>query len=362
MQTKIKTLTTINGSVFDTPSQINVDRSEDIPTCELTFPRRIGSRFRATKKDCIRVYVGIGSMPTILDTPIFSGYVEHERGYDETILKLIGIQGRCHKEQMVVDKNNNYDGSEISTVILSVLKSVNELQTAGIIQSKFFIQATNPQVKVPKDTHYDRGTTKWEFIRDLTDMTKDQYNMNTRNYALFVVGDNFYFRKEPRRFLDAPHIIIPYGSGLIDFEETDEGSDTINRITVIGKDKVKATYTNLHRLRTDGLREGQPINDDSIKNAGEGYDVARLFVQSRLFDTHSLTIESLSLLHAIPGYSLVQLTGAPYGLSGKYIVSGVNINISSSNFYISGELNRHGETISDALSEALNLNNSIYPR
>jgi hypothetical protein len=362
MRTKIKVAITKNGVAFDTPSRVSINRSSNIPSCTIVFPRRIGSRFLATKNDCIRLYVGIGSAPNpATDFPVFTGFMESERGFDETEYELYGIMSRCMKEYVKVDDSNNYDGNEISTAILSVLKSINTLQRPGVIQSKFMVQKSDPTIKVPDGTRSDRGISKWELIRQFADMTKDERNMNIRNYALFEFGDDIYFRKEPDAINGLPHITMSYGTSLINFEETDKGNESINKIMVIGKDGVSSSFQNDHRINVDGLREGEPVNDNNITTAGVCNDIARLIVQSRLFDNYGITMESKSLLHAIPDCTLIQIVNAPYGLNGKYIVRESMINITPDSFDINAVVSKPTESVGDAIAKALGLNRDLYP-
>jgi hypothetical protein len=281
--------------------------------------------------------------------------MEYESGFGETDIQLYGIMGRAMKDFVIINDTYNFDRCETGNAIFTVLKTIDSLS-----YSKFAISQTSPPVLIPDDTRIDRGISKWDLIRQFTSMSKDVSNMRVRNYSLFEMGNDIYFRKEPDTINGHPDIILHYGKKLVDFSETNSDDPSINKIRVIGKD-VSAVFQNDCRIRVDGLREGEPINDNTILTTSECFDISRNAVQSGLFDNFGVEIESPALLNATPGASMVAIKDAPYGLNGNYILRELNMDISHDDITIRGVMDNPTKHLGDIISTLLGINRSIYP-
>jgi len=341
---------TKNGVAFDTPSELTIKDEGEIPTCSLTFPAGMNSRYKVLKKDILRVSIGLDAAP---DFPQFTGHLDFDSSKFSTALDLQGSLNRGINDNIIVNDYSNFDGQNIEDAIRAVFEQISELAWMTPL-----IEQTNPSVKVPNDIRFKNGIKKYDLMKQFREMAIDPLTSSIRGYTMFQHGDQFHFRKIPDPSVAPPSISLSYGDGLLNFEFDNNEDSGFNYARVKGKDGVISSYQNDHRIAVDGLKEMEIISDDTIPNAGESYEVARVNVLSSLFSKSALTINSHLLLDAIPNYTVVEITGAPYGLSDTYLVRSKNITIGEGMLNVQCRVTTPTDVLSDMVTQLLSLNRS----
>lgn len=349
---QVKVDVTVNGGGFDTPSSVEIDDDGEIPICNMVFPGGLRSRYKALKRDIVRVYVGLDEIP---DEATFTGYLREESGISETRMDLSGALYRGTRDFRRVTDYDNFDGQEIGNALRNIVSNTNGL---GFLS--FNIEQTSPIIQVPVDTRFDRGTDKHGLMREFRDLAVDARDpIHIGRYTFFTYGDTFYFRKIPNPKTANPSVTLTYGDSLISWNPESPGRPAINRSTVVGKDDVFGYYENAQRKLIDGLQEDDPISDDGVLSDGEGRETARVNVISNLFQELPLLIDSHLLIDAIPNATVVEITGAPYGLSDNYLVQSKSIGIGEGQFEVSCQVSTPIDVISEAITQVLGLNRDL---
>ena len=346
----VKIEVTLNGSGFDKPSEVKTQEGGEIPNCSLVFPAGMNSRYKILKRDIVRVYVGLDELP---DFPTFTGHVDSDGSKFSTSLDLQGSLNRAMNDQIIVNEYNNFDGLTIEDAIRKVFEDVSALSFMTP-----YLENTSPSVKVPKDIRFKTGTSKYNLMKQFRELAIDPLTSRILGYTFFQHGDSFQFRKIPDPNTASPSISLSYGDTLFNFEFDSNDNQGFNYARVIGKDGVIAEYQNDHRIAIDGLKEMEIISDETIPNAGQSYEVARVNVLSSLFTKTPLNLNSHLLLDAIPNYSVVQVTGAPYGLSDNYLVRTKNITVGEGMFDVQCQVTTPMDVFSNMITQLLSLNRS----
>lgn len=345
---KFKMDVTVNGSGFDNPSSINIDNEGELPTASMEFPEGAGSRYRIQKTDVVRVYIGLDAVP---EYATFTGYKDDERGLKGNEINLSGILKPAVRSFRTVDDNANFDGQEISCAIETIKQSISALSWVTT-----YFEKTSPVVCVPKDTRYPTGVSNYELIKLFRDMAIDPSDpIHIGRYTMFQHGDNLHFRKIPNPSTATPSITLSYGDSLLHAEQDSNESLSCNACRAYGKDGAYGYFANTHRVAVDGLREAQPVVDTTMLTDGECFETARATVLSNLQGGYGYTVRGHELLECIPNYSVIGITGAPYGLSDNYLLRSLHISAGKGQFDVSGNILTPSDVVSTALSQLLGL-------
>lgn len=349
----VKVDVTVNGSGFDIPSELVLEDDGEIPLCNLIFPGGIRSRYKLTMNDIIRVYIGLDELP---DHPTFTGYMASESGIRNTMMECYGSLYKANREFVRILDTDNLDGMEIGAAIRHLFSNVTELSWMSAQ-----IQDTNPSVYVPADDlRYEKGISIYELMKELRDIAVnnlDQFHLG--RYAFFQHGDVFYFRPIPDPQNSTAWVKIAYGDTLLDVNQEGQSSYASNKVKVIGDDDVYAEYQNDHRIDVDGLLEITPISDTSIKSNGDAFEIARSKVLKDMIPEVPLVIDSPLLLEQIPNASVIEITGAPYGLSDNYLLKSKTITISEGMFQVTGTVSTPVDVVSETIAQVLGLNRDL---
>lgn len=345
---EVKVEVTLNGAGFDTPSECSFEFGEEIPTASLTFPAGMNSRYKALKRDIIRVYVGLDE---VNEYPLFTGHLSQDPPERfSTKMDLVGSLNRAVHDKIFINSLNNFDGQTIENAIRTVFNDVSELSWMDV-----FVEETSPSVQVPKDTRFVKGTSKYDFMKQCREFAVDPIGSTINGYTMFQHGDGFYFRKIPNPDDVTASISLSYGDGLLNFEPGSNSELGFNYARVLGKDGVTGEYQNDHRIDIDGLKEMDILTDDDIPTAGEAYEIARANVLTSLFTKSPLNINSHLLLDAIPNQTVVAITGAPYGLSDNYLIKSKNVTIGQSMFDVQCQVTSPTDIVSNLLTQLLSI-------
>lgn len=347
----VKVEVTVNGSGFDTPSQTHYSNDGDIPTCNLVFPAGQNSRYKLTKKDIIRVFIGLDDIP---DYPQFTGHQRDEDGFRSTEMMLVGSLNRAVEDKIFVTDYDNFDGLEIGAAIKTVFSRVSELSWMTSL-----VESTNPHVIVPSGLRFREGISKYDLMKRFRELATDPTDpLEIGRSTMFQHGDYFHFRKIPNPDNVTPWVSLAYGDTLLDLDPESTIRFAFNKAKVIGKDGVEGIFQNDHRLTTDGLAEADTIKNDDILNANEAYELAVAKVMANI--TNQLGAEALSHLlnEVMPNFSPVEITGAPFGLSDKYLIRNLNMDITEASFDVNVKLDVPVDILSDALSQLLQVSGS----
>lgn len=349
----VKVDVTVDGSGFDNPTELTIEDDGEIPLCNMIFPGGVRSRYRIQGTDVVKVYIGLDELP---EYPTFVGYQVNESGLTEARMEFSGALFKATKDYRRVINTDNLDGYEIGAAIRKIFDSVNELSWLTPI-----IEKTNPAVYVPyDDIRYDKGISKHELMRDMRDIAVDALDpIHLGRYTFFVHGDSFYFRRVPDPKTSSAWLKIAYGDTLLSLEQDGGSGFGINRVTVIGKDDVFAEFENDNRVGVDGLLEESPINDSSILGDGDAYEIARAKVMESMIPEVPLMIASPLLLEGIPNITVLELTGAPYGLADNYLLKSKTISISEGMFEVMGTVSTPVDVVSEAIAQVLGLNRDL---
>lgn len=350
----VKVEVTINGSGFDTPSAVKIEKADDIPSCNMTFPGGTRSRYKVTKKDILKVYIGLDDVP---DHATFTGFQEDESGTRETKMELWGALHPATKEYTEVTDLDNFDGVEISNALESIKRDVTGLSTFTT-----YFEKTSPVIVVPNNFRFTKTISKYDLMKQLKDLAVDPLDpLDLRKYVLFDHDSALHFRKMPNPDDAEPSVQLAYGDSLLNAEQESTGRNRINKQRVIGNedDSVSATFSNAHRIATDGILEGDPIVDNTIPNNAEAFETARSTVLSKMIEPNGIEVRSHLLLDLIPNFSVIEITGAPYGLNDKYLLRSLDIDVRAGQFDVVGIVNTPSDVISDAFSQLLNLNRDL---
>lgn len=349
----VKVEITVNGGGFDNPSDIMIEDDGEIPFCNMMFPGGIRSRYKIKKSDLVRVYLGLDELP---DYPSFTGYQTSESGLRSTTMEFAGGLFRATRDYKKILDTDNYDGLEIGNAILNVLDSVS-----GLSWLTPRIQQTNPAVYIPADTiRYEKGISKYDLMKEFRDIAVDPLDaFHLGRYAFFIHGDIFYFRSVPDPKTAPAWLKIAYGDTLLDVNQEGSSSYVTNKITVIGDEGIKGDFQNDHRIEVDELLESPPINDNSIASNGQAYEIARSKVLAEMIPEVPLMISSPLLLEGIPNATVLELTGAPYGLSDNYLLKSKSISVGENMFEVSGTVSTPVDAVSEAIAQILGLNRDL---
>jgi len=347
-----KVQVTLNGSGFGKPSEVSYSNDGEISLCHLTYPAGLNNRFKALKSDIFRVYVGLDDYP---DIPQFTGHLVKESGINTTSMELVGSLNRAVNDKRFVNDYDNFDGQEIGTAIASVFSEVSELSWMTMMN-----EITDPVVTVPKGTRFTNGISKYDLMRTWRDMAVNPADpLHISRYTLFQHGDYYFFRKIPKPADTSPWAELAYGDTLLHMDPESSVRFAYNKAVVIGKDGVTGEFQNDHRIAVDGLAEADILSNSEIPNAGEAHDTARATVLSDMLDQTGLIVNSHLLLEMIPNVSVVEITGAPFGLSNKYLVRSINLHVSESGTFIAtAKVNIPVDALSNAMSQLLNVSGS----
>lgn len=349
----VKVEVTVNGSGFENPSELMIEDDGEIPLCNMMFPGGVRSRYRMTKKDLVRVYVGLDELP---DYPTFTGYQTAESGLTTTMMEFAGGLYRATKDYRRVTDTDNLDGYEISAAILKVFNDVD-----GLSWLTPLIERTNPAIyTLPGDIRYDKGISKYELMKELRDIAVNALSQtHLGRYAFFLHDNNFHFRTVPDPKNSTAWLKIAYGDTLLSLNQDSSSSYPVNKVSVIGKGDVYAEFQNDHRVNVDSLLEETPINDTSITGNGFAYEVARSKVMAEMIPEVPLMINSPLLLEGIPNATVVEITGAPYGLSDNYLLKSKSIGVSQGVFEVVGTVSTPVDIVSEVISQVLGLNRDL---
>ncbi len=337
---------TVNGNGFDTPSELKITNGGEIPTCTLTFPAGMNSRYKVLKRDIVRVYAGLDYVG---EYPVFTGHMDSDPAKFSTSLELQGSLNRAVNDKCFVNAFDNYEGQTVENAILTVFSQVSELAWMTP-----YLEATSPVNHIPKDIKFENGTSKFDLMKQFREFGFDPLTLS--KYTFFQHGDEFHFRKIPDPNTATPSITLPYGDKLLNFE-FDSGSDQgYNYSRVKGKDGFIGEYRNEHRIDVDSLKEMEIMVDDTIPNGGEAYEVARANVLTSLFTKMPLNINSHLLLEAIPNFTVIAITGAPFGLSDNYLIRTKNISIGEGMFDVQCQVTTPTDVFSNMVSQLLSIN------
>lgn len=339
---------TVDGSGFDTPSEITYTNEGEVPTCTLVFPAGLNSRYKVLKSNIVRVYVGLDDIP---DTPQFTGHMDEDGGKVATKLDLVGSLNRAVDDKRFVTDYDNFDGLEISDAILKVFEEVSELSFMTPL-----VEATSPTVVVPDGLRWENGISKYDLMKTFRDLGVDSTDpLKLGKYTFFQHGDFFHFRKIPDPSLTSPWVELAYGDTLLDYVPEASNRFSYNKSRVIGKDGATGEFENTHRIAIDGLSEADIISDENIPNGGEAYETARATVLSNMVNQTGLQANSHLLLEMMPNFAVIEVTGAPYGLSDKYLVKVLNMVVNEGAFDISAKVAVPIDILSDAISQLVNV-------
>ena len=336
---EVKVDVTVNGSGFDTPTEVNVREEGDIPSAMLIFPSGKNVSNKVIKKDVIRIYAGLDDVP---DYPTFTGHLDDAPFKFSSRMGLFGSLNRAMNDQTFVTDYDNLDGLEIGQAIQKVFRDVSELSW----MSELF-EVTSPLVRVPDDFRFEKGISKYDLMKQLRDMTTD--------FTFFQHGDDFQFRQIPDPDVVSPSYSLSYGDGLLNFEPESGGKDTFNYARVKGKNGITGKYKNDHRVLVDGLREMKILVDDDILSAGECYETARVNVLDSIFKKNPMIIDSHLLIDAVPNISTVEITGAPYGLSDNYIIRNKTLTVAEDLFNVRCRVTTPMDVLSEMITQLLSL-------
>lgn len=342
---------TVNGSGFDTPSEVSYSNQGEIPTCNLVFPAGLNSRYRILRSDIVRVFIGLDVVPEI---PQFTGHLPEETGIVNTQMELVGSLNRAVNDKMFVTDYDNFDGQEIGVAINTVFNDVSELSWMTILN-----EITSPVVQVPDGLRFENGISKYDMMKQLRDLATDPLDpLLIKRYTFFQHGDIFHFRKIPKPADTSPWVQLAYGDTLLRGEPISSTRFSYNKARVLGKDNVIGEFQNDHRITVDSLSEANIITDTDIPNAGEAYEVARANVLANMVNQTGLEVSSHLLLEAIPNLTVIEVTGAPFGLSDKYLVRSIDINVAEGLFNVNAKVNVPVDVLSDSMSQLLNVSGS----
>lgn len=342
---------TVNGSGFDTPSEVAYSNDGEIPTCNLVFPAGMNSRYKILKRDVVRVFIGLDDVP---NTPQFTGHLPEEGGTFDTMMELVGSLNRAMVDKRFVDDFDNFDGQEIATAIRTIFEDVSELGWMSAL-----VEQTSPVVHVPKDLRFESGVSKFDLMKQFRELAVDPTDpLRLGRYTMFQHGDFLHFRKIPDPATTSAWVELAYGDTLLDFIPENTSRQSHNKARVLGKDGVLGEFQNDHRIAVDGLSEADIISDGDIPNAGEAHDVARATVLTDMINQTGLQVSSHLLLEAIPNFTVINVTGAPFGLSAKYLVRAIDITVTEGQFDASAKVNVPVDILSESLSQLLNVSGS----
>jgi len=340
---EVKIDVTVNGSGFDAPTEINIKDDGEIPSAVLMFPTGINYSNKLTKKDIVRIYVGLDDTP---DTATFTGHMDSSLFKFSNKISLYGSLNRAQNDQTIVSDYDNLDGLEISNAIQKIFGDVSELSwMTGLFQT------TSPISKVPTGFRFKNGISKYGMMKQLRDMAG--------NYALFQHGDYFHGRQIPDPDVASPSYSLSYGDGLLNFEPESSNKDTFNYSRVKGKNDIIGEYKNDHRVLVDGLREMGILVDNDITSVGECYDVARDNVLSSIFKKNPMVIDSHLLIDAVPNVDVVEITGAPYGLSDNYLIKNKTIVVGQDTFSVQCRVTTPMDVLGEMMSQLLSIDRNV---
>jgi len=347
----VKVEVTVDGSGFDTPSQVHYSNDGEVPTCELIFPAGQNSRNKLTKKNKVRVFIGLDDIP---DYPQFTGHQRDEDGFRSTQMTLVGSLNRAVEDKIFVTDYDNFDGLEIGAAIKTVFNRVSELSWMTCL-----VENTSPHVIVPSGLRFEEGISAYDLMKRFRQFATDPSDpLEFGRYTMFQHGDIFHFRRIPNPASVTPWVSLAYADTLLDIDPEATIRFAFNKAKVRGKDGVEATFQNDHRLTTDGLAEADTIKNDDIANADQAHRIAYATVMSNI--TKQLGAEAMSHLlnEVMPNFSVVEITGAPFGLSDKYLIKNLNIDITEASFDVSVKLDVPVDILSNSLSQLLNVSGS----
>ena len=338
---------TVNGVAFDQPSQVHYTDEGEIPSCNLVFPAGSNSKYKVTKKDKVRVFIGLDGTP---EYARFTGHLKDEGGMTDNVMTLIGSLNRGVDDKRFVTDYDNLDGLEIGQAVYTVFKSISELSWMTC-----YVEATSPARFVPTDFRFENGISKYDLIKKLTEMATDPTDpLSIGRYCTYQHGDNFHFRKIPDpASVTSPSVTLVYSEDLMDINPESTMRFAYNRSVVKGKDGVLGTFENDHRIAIDGLSEADIISSDDIPNAGSAYETARANVLSNMLKKAGADVMGHNLMYLMPNYSVVAISGAPYGLSDDYLLKSLTIDITEASFNVSGSLDIPVDLLSTNLSRLL---------
>lgn len=339
---------TVEGSGFDTPSEITYTNDGEIPSCTLVFPAGLNSRYKVLKSDIVRVFIGLDSVP---DTPQFTGHLTEDSGIVATQLDLVGSLNRAVDDKRFVTDFDNFDGLDISAAILKVFEEVSELSWMTPL-----VEATNPSIAVPDGLRWENGISKYDLMKTFRDLAVDATDpLKLGKYTFFQHGDFFHMRRIPDPSSASPWVELAFGDTLLDFDPEASNRFSFNKSRVIGKDGATGEFENTHRIAIDGLAEADIISDEDILNGGEATEVARATVLSNMVNQTGLQANSHLLLEMMPNFAVIEVTGAPFGLSDKYLVKVLNMVVNEGAFDISAKVAVPIDILSDAISQLVNV-------
>ena len=333
----VKVEVTVDGAGFDTPVETNIKCGGEIPSATLTFPTGRITANKLNKKDKIRVYVGLDEVP---EYPTFTGHLDSSIFRYSSTIQLFGSLNRAKNQYVIVDDYDNYDGLEISQAIQKAFSEVTELAW----MSSFF-ETTSPQVFVPEGLRFEKGISLYDLMK--------QFREFITTHAMYQHGDGFYCKSMPDPDVASPSYSLAYGDTLLNFEPESGDKDTFNYANVIGKDGVTGSYSNAQRALIDGFREMPTIQDNDILNAGESHSTARQNVLNSIFKKNPMTINSHLLHEAVPNQSVVEITGAPYGLSDNYLIKEKSVLVTEASFNVSCKVTTPMDILSTMLDQLL---------
>lgn len=324
---RLKLEVTLNGSGFDLPSGGSIRKTLEMPTATLRYPNKFGSLFqRFSPRDVFRIYVGRDEVP---DEPTFVGYPTENDGEVESTISLISRLHACETEYVYIDEYDNYDGWEVSKVIEEQLLD-SDIHAAP---AQFgMLQGTNPAVFIPQGYRQDKGISRYQLMKFARDLAYD-ISVTTGEaltYHLSEQGNgNWLFTKQKPLIDGYEWWSFNYSANLLSTRPKVNALDIVNRQTCFTPAGEKVTFNLAHdqQLNIKGIHEGVPISMD-YGGVEEAYNRARFECLSKRAPSVNTSITHMDLIEAVPGISIVRITGAPNLIDGLHRVVGVGIDFS----------------------------------
>lgn len=301
----------------------------------------------------IRLSYGIGQLP---DSPQFTGFPVEVTGTTVKEITCIDYMGLLRYDYVKVDDTDNYDGFEVSAAIKKIIEDMdgNELTVSK--------SGTYPRVFITEadKIRYDGYENRLKVIADLNDLCYDEtysssYAYHPLPYFFYVDGTTFYHVKQPYVPDTDPALTVTYADNLLESEPEYTIDYLCNKCTFLGAEYedttgVKRKYEGSHTdtSHKSNMRLFHVVKeDDTLESDGACKAAAIRYVQ----ENRALKVRS-SLWHnsgfdLVPGKSVIEIESSRYGLNGKYLCVGVNVNCSQGMFDTTFELSSQKSALTD---------------
>ena len=340
----LKLEVTVNGNGWDKPLRVSGNKNYLQPqTFNIDFPNGMGKNTsRLTLHDIVRVKAGFGDVD---ETPIFTGVIIDKHGKSPITYTFTSLLGLYEQPKVKLDDWDNLDGLECGYAIQKQLETYDFSNFATPMT--YEIPGTNP-VNVNPSSLRTSGS-RLSLIKAINTLCVDETSLPgpPLNYAFYEIDTTFYHRKALK--LDGT-ASAPYTYKTID---SISGSPRTTLTSLVTKCTVtggtytdeygrtrnhEATHEDLSAIKLKRLFH-LSVSDSSLTSYNQCLERAKLEVENGKFKLIGTTVKDLSLLHAIPAYSIMEVEKSKFDLDGIHQITDLTIALGNKGNNVEARIN-----------------------